>query len=361
MPELKTTETPPQSDRPLDSGSQALSEALRSSFALVKFVMVILVLVFLGSGIFQVKQGTTAILLRFGKPVGTGEAALLKPGLHFSLPYPIDDHVAVSISGIQKVRSTAGWYAVTDAQRAAGIEPMAGATLNPAADGYALTADQNIVHAEATLSYRISDPVVYVFNFTSAQLAVQQTLDDALLFTAAHFKVDDILRGNRLGFKDAVLRKMTELARERELGIEVGDCTVLSVPPRQLKDAFNEVLKAELNRNIALNDARAYANTVTNKAGADAQGRINLAETEKVQLVNEIAGKAKQFTELLPKYRENPQLFAQQRLTETVGRVLTNVQDKIMVPESADGQMLELRYLFNREFPKVNVESGQPK
>jgi membrane protease subunit HflK len=353
-------ETPQKIETPLDSGSQALSEALRSSFALVKFVMVVLVLVFLGSGIFQVKQGTTAILLRFGKPVGTGEAALLKPGLHFSLPYPIDDHVAVSISGIQKVRSTAGWYAVTDAQRAAGMEPPAGATLNPAADGYVLTADQNIVHAEATLSYRISDPVGYVFNFTNAQLAVQQTLDDALLFTASHFKVDDILRGNRLGFKDAVLRRMTELARERELGIEVGDCTVLSIPPRQLKDAFNEVLKAELNRNIALNDARTYANQVTNKASADAQGRVNLAESEKVQLVNEIASKAKQFTELLPKYRENPQLFAQQRLTETVGRVLTNVQDKIMVPESADGQTLELRYLFNREFPKVNVE-GAPR
>src|SRR5436189_5729759 len=94
-----------QAVTPLDSGSQALSEALRSSFAVVKFVMVILVLVFIGSGIFQVKQGTTAILLRFGKPVGTGQTALLKPGLHFSLPYPIDDHVPISISGIQKVTS----------------------------------------------------------------------------------------------------------------------------------------------------------------------------------------------------------------------------------------------------------------
>src|ERR1051326_5887248 len=276
-------ENPEKIERPLDSGSQALSEALRSSFAVVKFLMVILVLVFLGSGIFQVKQGTTAILLRFGKPVGTGEAALLKPGLHFSLPYPIDDHVAVSISGIQNVRSTAGGDAVTDAQRAGGMEPMAGPTLNPAQDGYVLTADQNIVHAEATLNYRISDPVAYIFNFTNAQLTVQQTLDDALLSAAAHFKVDDILRGNRIGFKDEVVRRMTEMARERELGIEVGECNVSSVPPRQLKDAFNAVLKAEVSRQIALSDAMAQANQATNKAGADAQGRINLAEAEKVQ------------------------------------------------------------------------------
>jgi len=234
--------------------------------------------------------------------------------------------------------------------------------LNPAADGYVLTADENIVHAEATLSYRISDPVVYVFNFTDAPLAVQQTLDDALLFTAAQFKVDDILRGNRLGFRDAILRQVTELARERELGIEIDQCTVETVPPRQIKEAFNEVLKAELNRNIALNDARTYANQVTNKASADAQGRINLAESERAQLVSEISSRAKQFSELLPQYRENPNLFVQQRLTETVGRVLTNVQDKIMVPESADGQTLEMRYLFNRELPKPpTTENPAPR
>ena len=42
------------SDTPIDAGSQALSEALRSSFGIVKFVMVLLVALFLGSGFFTV-------------------------------------------------------------------------------------------------------------------------------------------------------------------------------------------------------------------------------------------------------------------------------------------------------------------
>jgi membrane protease subunit HflK len=340
-------------DLPLDSGSQALSEALRSSFALVKFVMLVLVVVFLASGVFQVKNGTRAIVLRFGKPVGSGESALLKPGLHFSWPYPIDDHVEVSITGIQTVTSTAGWYATTPAMRAAGTEPPGGSTLNPMADGYALTGDQNIVHAEATLSYRISDPLVYVFNFSNAAQAIQQSLDDALLFTAARYKVDDILRRDRLGFREAVRSRVAQLVQERELGIQIEQIAVDVIPPRQTKEAFNEVLKAEVNRNITLNDARTYANQVTNRASADAQGRINVAESEKARTVSEISGRAKQFSELLPQYQANPKLFVQQRLTETVGRVLTNVQDKILVPESADGQTLEMRYLFNRELPKL--------
>src|SRR5437870_12205831 len=144
---------PPET--PVDAGSQALSEALRSSFAIVKVVMVILVVVFLASGFFKVNPQEQAIILRFGRPVGKGPGALLGPGPHWSFPYPIDEYVKVSVSGIQKVGSTVGWYATTPAQELAGSEPPPNVSLNPAADGYALTADGNIVHTRATLTYRI--------------------------------------------------------------------------------------------------------------------------------------------------------------------------------------------------------------
>src|ERR1700682_5445632 len=105
---------PPET--PVDSGSIALSEALRSSFTIVKIVMVVLVVVFLASGFFKVNPQEQAIILRFGKPVGEGSQALLGSGLHWSFPYPIDEYVKVSIKGIQKVGSTVGWYATTPEQ-----------------------------------------------------------------------------------------------------------------------------------------------------------------------------------------------------------------------------------------------------
>src|SRR5271169_4771192 len=75
-------------DTPVDAGSQALSEALRSSFGIVKFLMVVLVFVFFASGLFTVQPQQRAIILRLGKPVGVGENALLGPGtLHWSYPY----------------------------------------------------------------------------------------------------------------------------------------------------------------------------------------------------------------------------------------------------------------------------------
>jgi len=210
------------------------------------------------------------------------------------------------------------------------------------------------------LTYRINDPIGYVFNFVNASNAIQSALDNALLYAASRSKVDDILTREVIGFNEAVRRRVTQLVEARKLGVIIEQCVVQSIPPRQLKDAFANVLKSEVTRSKTLNDARSYENQVLSKANADAASRINRAESERVQLVNNITAEAERFNELLPKYRANPNLFVQQRLTETLGRVFTNVQDKIMVPESVDGKSMELRYLLNRELPKPKTDETRP-
>jgi membrane protease subunit HflK len=345
---------------PVDAGSQALAEALRSSFAIVKFVMVVLVAVFLFSGFFTIREQEKAVILRFGKPVGEGGKALLGAGrLHWSFPYPIDEVVRVPIAEIQKVTSTAGWYATTPEQELAGTEPPPTASLNPAVDGYALTADGNIVHTRATLSYRIEDPIRHVFDFVNASNAVQYALDNALLYTAARFKVDDILTHDRIAFQDAVRKRVTDLIEREKLGVVVEQCSVQSRPPRRLDEAFRNVVRAGETRNKALNEARSRENQVLSKADADAAGRLNSAEADRARLVQSVTSDADNFRRLLPKYRSNPNLFVQQRLVETMGNVFTNVQDKIFLPERADGKTRELRLLLNREPQKPKTEEAK--
>jgi membrane protease subunit HflK len=241
---------------------------------------------------------------------------------------------------------------------AAGTEPPPGPSLNPAIDGYVITADENIVHSRATLSYRISDPVRFVFDFIEATTVITNALDDALLFAASHYRVDDIVTRDIVGFREAVFKRASELIDAQNLGVTLEQCTVQSIPPRQanVRAAFDEVLKAEVNRSTQIANARSHENQVTNRASADSASKINLAESDSVRLVNEVSSRADQFQELLPKYRENPSLFVQQRLSDTLGRVLTNIQDKILVPEARDGKSQEMRYLFNRELPKPKTE-----
>ena len=85
----------PKTPSPVDSGAQALEEALHSSFAIVKWVMVILFGAFLVSGIFKVEPQEKAIKLLLGKPVGEGDQVLIGSGTHWAWPYPINQIVKI--------------------------------------------------------------------------------------------------------------------------------------------------------------------------------------------------------------------------------------------------------------------------
>ena len=345
-----------------DAGSQALAEALRSSFAIVKIVMLLMVIAFFCSGFFTVGPQEKAVILRFGKPVGEGQKVLLNAGLHWSLPYPIDEVVKIPITEQQIVSSTVGWYFTTPEQDLSGEEIPAGASLNPAVDGYVLTADRNILHASATLRYHIDDPMRAVFGFAGdtnftynlagVSNAVQNALNNSLLFTAASFNVDDILLNRVDEFREAVQKRVTDIAEQEQLGIVVEQCDVDSKPPRQLQGVFDQVTEARNNRQTALINAHIYESDHTNSAAAQAVSIIDVAEADRTNYVASILADANAFTNILAQTRGNPSLYAQLTLVKTMGQVLTNVQDKWFLPERADGKPRELRLMLNREPPQ---------
>ncbi|HUA38834.1 MAG TPA: protease modulator HflK [Candidatus Sulfopaludibacter sp.] len=351
---------PPPTAPPDDAGSQALAEALRGSFAIVKFVMVLLVVIFFGSGLFQVGTQEKAIILRFGKPVGEGSQALLGPGLHWSFPYPIDEVVRIPITEIQNVSSTIGWYAVTPEQELSGNLPPAGPSLTPGVDGYVITADRNILHVRATLYYQVDDPIRYALEFVSASNTVQNALDNALLYSAAHFKVDDVLYYDFAAFQDAVEQRVSVLADQERLGITIRQCTVEKEPPRQLADVFAQVTEARQNQTRALLDAHSYENGVTNNADAQAVAILNEAIYARSNYVAAVQADARAFSALLPNYRINPGLFKQQELVQVMGAALTNANFKAYVPTSPNGEPVELRLMLNREPPGPKTGATGP-
>ncbi len=326
---------------PEDTGSQALSEALRSSFTIVKVLMFVLVIVFLGSGFFKVEPQERAVILHFGKTVGEGSKALLGPGLHWSFPYPIDEVVKIKFSEIQKVTSTVGWYFRDDAP---------GTPLNPAVDGYTIASDGNIIHTRATLSYRIVDPIRFEFDFLNASNAVQNALDNALIYASTRFTVDEILTRESTRFQETVQAKVAELVEKQQLGIVVERMPDMETSaPLALKAAFENVVKALSTKEKVRNDALGYTSQILNEASAEAARRTNTAEVERGRLVASVKADAANFIAMLPQYQTNPALVANILLSEKIAQVLTNVQDKIYLPERADGKPKELRLQLSRE------------
>jgi membrane protease subunit HflK len=307
------------------------------------------------------------VILRFGKPVGEGKQALLNTGLHWSFPYPIDEVIKIPITESQKVKSTIGWFFTTPEAELTGEDLVAAGSLNPAMDGYVLTADTNIIHTRATLYYRIDDPITAVFGFAGdadqgfnlagVSNAVQNALNNALLYTAAKFTVDDILHNRVNEFKEAVQLRVSDLTEQWQLGIAIDNCEVESRPPRQLQDVFARVTTAVQNRSKLLNDAHGYENQITNSASAQADAITNEAATASANYVKYAQADAKRFNDLLPQYRTNSELFVQYYLAQTMSQVLTNAE-KWVQPTSDNGKSTELRLQLNREPPAPKASAN---
>src|SRR3954469_15101200 len=340
-------------DIPEDASSQALADALKSSFAIIKILMVILVIVFLFSGFFQVGTQEKALVLRFGKPAGGDQATLLGPGPHWAFPYPIDEVVKVPIGQIQAVHSTVGWYNTSAAKEAAGNEPPPGPSLHPALDGYAITSDGNIMHVRGTLLYRITEPAIrYIFDFENASNLVQNIFNNAIIYAAAYYTVDDAWARDIAGFREKVRSRVEDLAGQYKLGITIDQINLQTIPPRRLKEAFDAVLDATVRRTTTLNEARGYENQTISKAKAEAASRINIGETERNQLVVAVEAEAKRFKDALPAFMANPELFVQRRQLDSLQKVLANVQRKYLLPDRG-GKPIDLRIELNAEQEKI--------
>jgi membrane protease subunit HflK len=169
----------------MDAGSRSLAEALRISFAVLKIIMVVLIVLFFSSGIFTVAPDQQAMVLKFGKIRGdTTKSRILGPGLHWAIPYPVEEVIKLPARNtILRTVIDSFWYDETTSGRA---------TLDPIMDGYCITrndtiadlkgggSDYNIVHAKWQLTYRISDCELFFKNISLKRPEAGQSLIDVI-------------------------------------------------------------------------------------------------------------------------------------------------------------------------------------
>jgi membrane protease subunit HflK len=329
-----------------DAGSQALGDALRSSFFIVKIIMVLLVLAFLGSGFFTVGPQEKAILVRLGKPVGEGENALLSPGFHWAFPKPIDAIERVPFTSVLEADSTVGWMFTPEERRRGEVPgPSPQSSLDPATITYALSADTNIVHVVASLRYRITDPIRYHFDFIDAATFVTNDLNNALLYATAQFPVDDVLTRNRTAFKEAVTARFDDLVHSQNLGIHREQLEVDAAAPGFLYNKFNEVVATTQKRDTSKKQAETYATSTLATARGKAATQMYEAESASSNLVNMITAEAKKFDEVRGEYERDPDFFQRVRQAAALEVIYTNAVEKILIPAGTH----EVRLNLSRE------------
>jgi len=361
--QLKPPAGPPAPEPPAgeDAGSQALSEALRSSFFIIQIIMVLLVVVFFGSGFFTVKEQNRAIILRMGRPVGQGEGVLLQPGAHFAFPRPIDEVTNVPFTSVQRADSTVGWFQTAEERAKNMPEPPAMSSLDPSSTvSYMLTADTNIIHLAAVATYRVTSPVTFYFDFADAPQFVTNDLNNALVFAASRFTVDDILSGQPTAFREAVELRMRQLVDQQGLGITVDSVYWYSQPspPRALTNEFSKVIQASAEHDTALSQADIYRSQKLGDARSQKASRINTATVDKDRMVKLVGAEMTNFSRELENYRRNPDLVTSLLLADTFKKVWANAQSTVILPDLSGRS--QMRFHLGEPLPPLTVSTNQP-
>ncbi len=278
----------------LDPANQSLADALRKSFLVLKVLMVTLVILYFLSGWFSVKPDEVGFVLRFGRVVGAGESlggAVLRPGWHWSLPYPIDRWLTVSNKErdlpIEFIE-----YRTKEEEVSGKLGYKYDDRLNPARDDYLITGDVNIIHGSLILKYQISDPLAYITHVHPMPRAdagitspayerypeysiLTDLVRTAVVETTADWKALDA-RGSRQSefLQDVGQRVSEKLAALKAVGTPLGisiDPTkgILArksagnegiYPPRQVQEVFDKVFAVQTTKAKNITKASAEAN-----------------------------------------------------------------------------------------------------
>lgn len=196
-----------------------------------------------------------------------------------------------------------------------------------------LTSEENIVHISFTVQYRIADLEKYLFANTNPTLLLQQALESAVRQVVGENKLEQILTTNRAVITQQVRKEMEALLEKYNSGIYVSEVIMQPAQaPDAVKSAFDDVIKAREDREREQNEAEAYANRVVPVAQGNAQRILDQANAYKQKIVLEAQGEVAQFEQLLPIYKQSPDIVMNQMYFNTISNVLQH--NKIFLIDS---------------------------
>ena len=282
----------------------------------------ILLIVGLWMSYYTVGPESQGVVRRFGKYLQT-----VDPGLHFKLPFGID--VVTVLPTRRQLKLEFGFatpgYVTNPIQ--AGQEPDEERSM--------VTGDLNAALVEWVVQYRIEDPSQYLFDVRNPGETLRDLSEAAMREVVGDRTVDELITIGRQDIEVEALSRMQELSKRYHLGIRVDQVQLKNVnPPSQVQASFNEVNKAQQDRENAINIANGEYNNVVPRAKGQADETIRAAEGYRFKRVNEAEGDVAAFSAVLQQYIKAPEITRSRLYLETIGEILPQTGQKIIVDES---------------------------
>jgi len=300
---------------------------LKFSKKIFGIVLVLVIALYLASGIFVVAPEEQGVVRRFGKFI-----RIESPGLNYHLPYPIETVVTPAVTRVKRVE-------------------IGFRTINPVppvryqkfpAEALMLTGDENIVSAEAIIQYKIKDPVSYLFNIILPEETVKNAAEAALRQIIGERKIDEALTVGKYEIQEETKKLLQDLLDSYESGIFVVAVQLQDVnPPKEVQDAFKDVASAKEDKSKYINEAQGYKNDLIPKARGEAVKMTKEAEGYKIERIRKAEGDVAKFNSILTEYKKGEYITQARLYLETMEEILPNM-NKVIVDLKENQSLINL-------------------
>ena len=272
-----------------------------------------------------------AVVLRFGRYVESSA-----PGLHFKLPYGIDDAIKVPVTEVRKVEF--GYRTVAAGRRSTFRGAPGGSE-----ESLMLTGDLNIAEVEWVAQYKIKNAKDWLFNVADPEETISDIGEAVMRTVVGDHTVAEVLTRQREQIAQQVQKQLQELLDGYDAGVQVVTVKLQNaVPPQPVQAAFNEVNAAQQERSQLENEAQREYNKAIAQARGEALRAVSEAEGYAIDRVNRAKGDVARFTELLSVYKTSPEVTRKRLYLEAIEEVLPGVQRVIVADEKGVLKLLPL-------------------
>ena len=106
-----------------------------------------------------------------------------------------------------------------------------------------LTSDENMVDVSLNVQYRIQDPADFLFQDSSPEKTIKDTIESALREVVGKSKLDEIITQNRSAIADSVRSIAQGMINDYKSGLEITSVNIQAAnPPEAVKEAFDDIL-----------------------------------------------------------------------------------------------------------------------
>ena len=241
-------------------------------------------------GFFIVGPAERGVVLRFG-----AYHEITEPGLNWRFPYPIEEVELVNVDEISTFTHKASM----------------------------LTQDENIVDVELTVQSRKLDAADYLFQDQSPEKTLRDATETVVRKTIGGSKLDFILTEGRSAVAATIQERVQALMNQYKTGLEVTKVNMQPAkPPDQVKEAFDDAIKAREDKERLENKAEAYANEILPRARGEAARVEADAKAYRDEVIASAEGETSRFLAVLNEYRKAPQVTRERLYLETMEQVL---------------------------------------